>query len=402
MFEKFSKKLLRLFIVFNFILVTVMSVNSNNAYAQFLEDPIKEGYTRYLYNHSGIEYIGDWKYKDDKIVYEGPVSYYDEKGEKCFTKWPKEMENPPEIRFKVKGTNFDMFMTAHPVQFVYDLYIDGEWKQIISSGRASLGSAQKPSVKYSGWFTTDADEEHEIRLVLHNHEKYYEDMNYEYSIDAIDVKGELVFDKINEEEDVILDAEPEKEIIKIDEEVLVDLTINNIQEITAEDIRIKYDSDRLEFLGYEEVEGIKLVKDMKNDDELRVILASKGEANIIKAKEVLLKLRFRGEMAGEALVDVTKGRVTDGIEMEKDLEEKDCGKGIILIEEDELVDVNNSGEFTLLDLGIDARHLNKDPKAQELLAYNTDIVEDGSIDDMDLLEIGKLMLENDNYAPNNY
>ncbi|MCT4583459.1 MAG: cohesin domain-containing protein [Peptostreptococcaceae bacterium] len=208
--------------------------------------------------------------------------------------------------------------------------------------------------------------------------------------------------KINEEENVILDTEPEKEIIKIDEEVLVNLTINNIQEITAEDIRIKYDSDRLEFLGYEEVEGIKLVKDMKNDDELRVILASKGEANIINAKEVLLKLRFRGEMAGEALVDVTKGRVTDGIEMEKDLEEKDCGKGIILIEEDELVDVNNSGEFTLLDLGIDARHLNKDPKAQELLAYNTDIVEDGSIDDMDLLEIGKLMLENDNYAPNNY
>lgn len=226
--------------------------------------------------------------------------------------------------------------------------------------------------------------------------------NQLYAVDIYEGDITESDEKTNKEENVILDAEPEKEIIKIDEEVLVDLTINNIQEITAEDIRIKYDSDRLEFLGYEEVEGIKLVKDLQNDDELRVILASKGEANIINAKEILLKLRFRGEMAGEALLDVTKGRVTDGIEMEKDLEEKDCGKGIILIEEDELLDVNNSGEFTLLDLGIDARHLNKDPKAQELLVYNTDIVEDGSIDDMDLLEIGKLMLENDNYEPNNY
>jgi hypothetical protein len=85
--------------------------------------------------------------------------------------------------------------------------------------------------------------------------------------------------------------------------------------------------------------------------------------------------------------------------MEKDLTDKECDQAIITIEGAK--DVNNSGEFTLLDLGIDARHLNKDPKATELLKYNTDVVVNNSIDDNDLLQIGKYMLTNSNYSFNN-
>ena len=47
---------------------------------------------------------------------------------------------------------------------------------------------------------------------------------------------------------------------KVNEKVLADLVIDNISKIAAEDIRIEYDEEKLEFLGFEEVNGMKLVK----------------------------------------------------------------------------------------------------------------------------------------------
>lgn len=214
------------------------------------------------------------------------------------------------------------------------------------------------------------------------------------------VIGRLRFGKDQNTSKVILDIEPMKEKIKLNEEVTTDLTINNITQISAEDIRIKYDNEKLQFINFEEVDGIKLVKNIHDNKngELRVILASKGESNIVNAKTTLLKLKFKGIKKGEAIIDVAKGRVSDGIELEKDLADEQCDQGRVVIEE--IKDVNASGEFTLLDLAIDARHLNKDPKSQELSKYNTDISINDSIDENDLLEIGKLMLENPNYEPN--
>lgn len=199
---------------------------------------------------------------------------------------------------------------------------------------------------------------------------------------------------------IILDIEPEKETIKLNETVTADLVIDNINEIAAEDISINYDNQKLEFLGFEEIDEIKLVKAIEYTDSgnLRVILASKGEANIVHSKKILLKLKFKGIETGEAVVDITKGRVTDGIEMEKDLKKAQCDQATIIIEE--IIDVNNTGEFTLIDLGIDARHLFKNPSDPELTQYNTDIVVNNAIDEDDLLEIGRLLLENPNYTPN--
>ncbi|MBU3146957.1 Ig-like domain-containing protein [Clostridium sp. CF012] len=192
---------------------------------------------------------------------------------------------------------------------------------------------------------------------------------------------------------VVLNIEPEKNKIKKNETVTANLTIDNITNIAAEDIRIKYDSEKLEFIDFKEVDGIKLVKDDKKAGELRFILASKGKDNIVDAKKILLKLNFKGIKAGEALVDVVKGRVSDGIEIEKDLTDAECGQAIITIEE--MKDVNNSGEYTLLDLAIDGRHLGEAPTT--LPQYNTDVVANNAIDDVDLLEIGNQMLLNLNY-----
>jgi|GEM_PF-1303270 len=196
---------------------------------------------------------------------------------------------------------------------------------------------------------------------------------------------------------LILNIEPEKTKINLNDTVSANLTIDNIQDIAAEDIRIKYDSTKLQFLNYAEVDGIKLVENDVKDGELRFILASKGKENIIDAKKILLKLNFKGIAAGDALVDVTNGRVSDGITKEWDLTDEQCGQATITIQK--LSDVNNSGEYTLLDLGIDARHEGEDPST--LPQYNTDQDGNKAIDDDDLTLIGKYMLENVNYTPNN-
>lgn len=199
--------------------------------------------------------------------------------------------------------------------------------------------------------------------------------------------------------DLIFNVEPEKNKISLSEYVTTALTINNIEDITAEDIRIKYDTSKLKFVNYKQVDGITLVHADENNGELRFILASNGEKNIIKGKTTLLNLNFQGIAQGEALIDVTKGRVTDGINMEEDVAADSCGQATLLIE-GAPDDVNHSGEFTLLDLGIDARHLGKDPASNELLQYNTDIVINNAIDEADLMQIGKYMLANANYAFN--
>lgn len=137
----------------------------------------------------------------------------------------------------------------------------------------------------------------------------------------------------------------------------------------------------------------------KNDTangQLRLILASQGEANVVKSKKILLKIKFKGTSVGDGLIDIATAKVTDGITIERDLLEKECDQAIVKIEAPK--DVNRTGEFTLLDLDIDARHFGKNPTAPELSAYDTDVVINNAIDNDDLLKIGQEMLLNSNYA----
>lgn len=302
-----------------------------------------------------------------------------------------EIENNGEIKFNFTGTKLRIIGYKSPTQSKIELFIDGKSYGIFDPYVAGANPTQILMFDIN-----------ELKDGAHSVIMMASDNKNKSGLDAIDIdeNGELLpYDPdINNNSGIILDIEPEKEKIRITEEVYADLTIDNIKEIAAEDVRIQYDNEKLDFLGFEEVEGIKLVKSIEDlgNGELRVILASKGESNIVNFKETLLRLRFKGKAIGEAKVDIIKARVSDGIEMEKDLTDEQCDEGIIIIEG--INDVNNSGEFTLLDLAIDARHLNKDPNS--FPQYNTDIVVNGAIDEDDLLEIARLMLENPNYAPN--
>lgn len=298
-----------------------------------------------------------------------------------------------------KGTKID-FYEIEAVHSSYNLdngymvkswefqgYINGEWETIHKVTDAPKWTSTTEVRRYP----VDCKKDYEKFRVL------VEDVTSRGSGAII---GRLRFGIDKSSSKVILDIEPDKEKIKVGENTTTNLTIDNIKDIAAEDISIKYDNEKLNFVGFEEVDGYKLVKDIHKAEtgELRVILASKGEANIVKSKQILLKLKFKGVNKGEAIIDVTKGKVSDGIELEKDLTSEQCDEGKLIIEG--VNDVNKDGSFTLLDLAIDARHLNKNPNSEELAKYNTDIVVNGHIDDDDLIEIGKLMLDNPNYVKN--
>ena len=222
----------------------------------------------------------------------------------------------------------------------------------------------------------------------------YVSSNYDNSLYGV-YSGDYAWDNNNLS---VLNVEPNNKEVNLNNEINVDLTIANIKEIAAEDIRIKYDTSKLEFLGFEEVDGIKLINDQVNLGDFRFILASKGLNNVVNSKKTLLKLKFKAINSGDALIDVTKGRVSDGIKSEEDLTDSQCGQTTIkIIDPKDLdKDVNRNGSFTLLDLAIDGRHYGENP--DDLPQYITDIVENGAIDDDDLLKIGQYMLENPDYV----
>lgn len=130
--------------------------------------------------------------------------------------------------------------------------------------------------------------------------------------------------------DVILNIEPNMNKIHLGEDFVVDLTINNIKNIFATEIRIKYDNSKLQFLGLNTVDGVELLNNNVEDGEITLLLASLGVENVLEDK-TLLKLNFTGIATGDALIDIVKGDVADGEFMEKTLAESECGETTISI-----------------------------------------------------------------------
>lgn len=189
---------------------------------------------------------------------------------------------------------------------------------------------------------------------------------------------------------------------RVGEEITANIVIHNAVNICAEDIKIYYDTSRLTYLGTENVEGIKIFKeDNTTGGAIRYITASLGKVNAANGDKVLIKLKFKAIAKGEALIDITNGRIADNATLEMDVTEENCGEKTVLIEGPR--DVNRSGEYTLLDLGIDAWYHGFVAADTDTSKYDADQVEDGIIDDADLTEIVNQMLKNPNYpAPTSH
>lgn len=178
--------------------------------------------------------------------------------------------------------------------------------------------------------------------------------------------------------------------------ITANVVIYNAINICAEDIKIEFDTEKLKLISAEGADGIKIYKeDALSEGIRRYITASLGKANAANGEKILLKLTFKAKSDGDAKIDIIKGRIADNSTLEEDIEKENCGEKIIHIERKK--DVNRSGEFTLLDLGIDAWYYGDAAVDTDSSKYDADVVENGYIDDDDLNEIVRQMMDNMDY-----
>ena len=180
---------------------------------------------------------------------------------------------------------------------------------------------------------------------------------------------------------------------KVGNEITANVVIHNAKNICAEDIEIKFDNTKLELISVAGADGIKIYKKDKIAAGIRrYIIASLGKANAANGDKILIKLNFKAIAAGDALIDITKGRIADNATLEMDIENSNCGEKTIIIEGPN--DVNRSGKYTLLDLGIAAWYYGDASADTDTTLYDTDQVINGKIDDGDLAYIVNQILSN--------
>lgn len=189
-----------------------------------------------------------------------------------------------------------------------------------------------------------------------------------------------------------------EEKVNVGQEFISNIVLKNVKDIYAEDFTIQYDNVHLEYLGFEEVPGYKVYNaPTDNNGTLRFVVASQGADYGINSETTFLKLKFKAKAIGTGKVDATKARIADTT-VEFDLEEVDCLEDTVIIQNQ---DVNMSGEYTLLDLAIDAAHFGELGSTVDPTKYVANQVGDDTIRDEDLVFIVAQMLANTNYAPNN-
>lgn len=173
------------------------------------------------------------------------------------------------------------------------------------------------------------------------------------------------------------------------------LCTNNISNIAAEDVTIKYDNTKLKFLGLlEPAEGLDVIENENNTttpSSIRLIIVSNGEYNVINAQKDLIKLKFQATTTGCAVIYTDNCKISDGISVERKLTSVEMGGCIVNVR----CDVNGDGQFTLLDVAIISRHLGE--KDGDTPQYTMDLVPDGVIDNKDLEKAKQCLLNNYNY-----
>lgn len=200
--------------------------------------------------------------------------------------------------------------------------------------------------------------------------------------------------------DPTLTVTPSAEKVKVGQAFTTTIAIHNVTNIFAEDIKITYDSELFEYVGAEAKGGMKICsEDAETLGTLRFITASLGTDNAATGDKDLIELKFKAKKAGTGKIDIIRGRIADNETLEIDVLEENCGEATIIVEAG--VDVNRSGDATLLDLGIDAGYYNKNVADTDLTKYDADVDGNGMIDDADLSIITGDILLNDKYTPNN-
>lgn len=299
------------------------------------------------------------------------------------------------MTFNFTGSKIRIIGAGGGASTPIDVYIDN-----VKVG--SFDGASANLFHYISFEKTDlVNKEHNVRIRNAINQQNPR-LNIFYYIDAIDIdaNGELKPYNENVTTEEAITVESLKNKYKVGNEFTTDIVLHNGTNICAEDLKISYDKDLFEYIGIEQVEGIKTVKEFKDpaNGQIRLITASLGKQNAVNGDKALVKLKFRGKKQGKGKVDVTKARIANNGTIEKDILVENCGEKEIEIEG--IKDVNRTGEFTLLDLAVDGWYYGDKAENTDKTKFDADVVENGMIDDDDLGEIVNQMINNSNYPAN--
>lgn len=190
------------------------------------------------------------------------------------------------------------------------------------------GSHRYQSVLFS---KTDLDEgEHTV--VITNIQPSPNPVGLDFRIDSVRIDSDDILLPFEENQDsAVLKLIPENIVPSVNEDFNVDLYIDNIQGIAAEDLVINYDNTRLKFIGSESADGIMLRKCSEKNGVIKIATVSDGEENCVNSKKLLAKLKFKALGKGATIIKVTKGGVSDCKGMVRHLSSSEFGYKVLVI-----------------------------------------------------------------------
>ncbi len=217
-----------------------------------------------------------------------------------------------------------------------------------------------------------------------------------YATSAASNTASITFEAPRALLDVVIDPDS----IKVGDTFTANIALKNVNNIYAEDFSLSYDPTLVEYAGYEEVTGYKVYNETKTTPgALRFIVASQGKSFAITGNQTIVKLKFKAIAAGSAKIDALKARIADTTQ-EVDLETANVLEDTVLIEAPRFLDVDRSGQYTLLDLSLDAFYFGLSATDTNKDLYDADQTEDNKIGDDDLTYIVNQIMQNKAYTPN--
>lgn len=227
-----------------------------------------------------------------------------------------------------------------------------------------------------------------------------ETFNFSHKFDHGEFSGTVTLPIIIEKEEplsLVTSNNTASQTINANDTLSIPISLKGTGDYYALDTQIEYNSELLEFKGYSIKNGLKACYSSNENNTLRYILASQGKDNPINSSvSDIVYLNFTPKKAGITDIKIKSGKIAN---LDKEVDINDLGSISITIEEQtEVKDINRDGKFTLIDLAIDGYYYGMNVNETDNTKYDTDIISDGKIDDTDLKEIVKHILNNPDYS----
>lgn len=203
------------------------------------------------------------------------------------------------------------------------------------------------------------------------------------------------FTKANAQEFKVTDFKTERKIPTLGETFSVKMTVSTTSDaVYAEDLLVNYDTQKLHYEGYEEIEGFSVYPVATTDSSVRFRVANKTPIESYTTQE-MIQLNFSTTTSGMAYIENSAAKISNA-ETERDLTDSEKGKYYFTVSKNDIDDVNGDGLFTLTDLAIDSKYFGEYAGNTDT-TYKIDLDGDKSVTDKDLDIINKYIDKNDEY-----